>query len=198
MHKKVRGEEPETKEDETIVDSIEQQQRGRYRSVLRELRERPQITLLEAHPRVHRYEVTGNLNNNLSKMVFNRIKQDTEWCSRIVYSFTARIYRGNGEIVDYEKTLPGEGTFTSSTSIENYINGCEIRRLDLDDARVWSRAYLPPIHVVSTPGVYQGRIEFSRIIITNEHYIHTNEPLMGCGPLPEWLRTKKSIHVIDD
>ena len=100
LHKKVRGEEPETKEDEIIVDSIEQQQRGRYKSVLRELRERPQITLLEAHPTVHRYEVTGNLNNNLSKMVFNRIKQDIEMRSRIVYSFTTRIYRGNGESVD--------------------------------------------------------------------------------------------------
>ena len=195
LYKKIRWEEPETKEDDTIVDSIEQEQRGKYKSVLRDLRERPQITLLEVHPRLHRYEVTGNLNNNLSKMVFNRIKQDTEWCSRIVYSFTARIYRGNGEIVDYEKTLPGEGTFTSSTSIENYINGCEIRRLDLDDARVWSRAYLPPTHVVSTPCVYQGRVEFSRIII---RVIHSNEPLMGCGPLPEWVRSKKSIHGIDD
>ena len=47
LHKKVRGEEPETKEDETIVDSIEQQQRGRYRSILRELRERSQITFLK-------------------------------------------------------------------------------------------------------------------------------------------------------
>ena len=136
LYKKIRWEEPETKEDDTIVDSIEQEQRGKYKSVLRDLRERPQITLLEAHPRLYRYEVTGNLNNNLSKMVFNRIKQDIEMRSRIVYSFTTRIYRGNGEIVDYEKTLPGEGTFTSSTSIENYINGCEIRRLDLDDARV--------------------------------------------------------------
>ena len=79
LHEKVRGEEPETKEGETIVHSIEQQQRGRYESVLSELRERPQITLPEAHPRVHRYEVTGNLNNNLSKMVFNRIKQDIEF-----------------------------------------------------------------------------------------------------------------------
>ena len=54
------------------MDSIEQEQRGRYKCVLRELRERPQITLPESHPRVHRYEVTGNLNNNLSKMVFDR------------------------------------------------------------------------------------------------------------------------------
>ena len=128
-------------------------------------------------------------------MVFNRIKQDIEMRSRIVYSFTARIYRGNGKIVDYEKTLPGEGTFTSLTSIENYIKQCENRRLDLDNAEVRSRVYLPPTHVVSTPGVYQGRVEFSRIIV---RVVHSNEPLMGCGLLPEWLRSKKSIHAIDD
>ena len=115
--------------------------------------------------------------------------------SRIVYSFTARIYRGNGKIVDYEKTLPGEGTFTSLTSIENYIKQCENRRLDLDNAEVRSRVYLPPTHAVSTPGVYQGRVEFSRIIV---RVVHSNEPLMGCGLLPEWLRSKKSIHAIDD
>ena len=164
------------------MDSIEQEQRGRYKSVLRELRERPQITLPESHPRVHCYEVTGNLNNNLSKMFVNRIKQDIEMRSRIVYSFTARIYRGNGKIVDYVKTLPGECNFASLTSIENYIKQCKNRRLDLDNAEVRSRAYLPPTHVVSTPGVYQCRVEFSRIII---RVIHSNEPLMGCGPLPE-------------
>ena len=48
LYKKVRG---EAKED----DLIKQEQRERYKSVLRELRERPQITLLEAHPR---YNVT--------------------------------------------------------------------------------------------------------------------------------------------
>ena len=159
LYKKVRG---EAKED----DSIEQEQRERYKSVLRELRERPQITLLEAHPRVHRYKVTGSLNNNLSKMIFNRIRQDIEMRSRIVYSFTARIYRGNGEIVDYVKTLPGEGTFTSLTSIKNYIKHCENRRLDLDDSLFWSRAHLPPTHVVTTSGVYQGQVEFPRIIIS--------------------------------
>ena len=137
LYKKVRG---EAKED----DLIKQEQRERYKSVLRELRERPQITLLEAHPRVHRYKVTGSLNNNLSKMIFNRIRQDIEMCSRIVYSFTAKIYRWNGEIVDYVKTLPGEGTFMSLTSIKNYIKHCENRRLDLDDSLVWSRAHLPP------------------------------------------------------
>ena len=70
-----------------------------------------------------------------------------------------------------------------------------MRRLYLDDTGVWNKAYLPPTHIVSTPGVYQGRVEFDKI---NIKVIHSNEPLMGCGPLPDWLRKKKYIYAIDD
>ncbi len=67
--------------------------------------------------------------------------------------------------------------------------------MDLEDSGVWNRAYLPATEVVDTPGVYQGRVEFSKITVK---LIHSNEPLMGCGPLPDWLRKKKCIHAIDD
>ena len=34
-------------------------------------------------------------------------------------------------------------TFTSLKEIKNYIEGCELRRLDLDDEEIWSKAYIP-------------------------------------------------------
>ena len=60
-------------------------------------------------PNPNHHEVNADLNNDLSNMIFNKLKPDIEMRSRIVYGFTARIYRGGGEIVDYEKTFVGRG-----------------------------------------------------------------------------------------
>lgn len=95
----------------------------------------------------------------------------------------------------YEKILRREGAFTSLSLIEKYIKRCETKRLDLEDSEVWSGAYLPATEVVDTPSVYEGRVEFTKITVK---VIHSNEPLMGCGPLPDGLRSKKCIHAIDD
>ena len=147
-------------------------------------------------PNQNTHVVNADLNNDLSNMIFNELKPHIEMRSRIVYSFTARIHRGRGEIADYPaKTLRGEGTFTSLSEIEGYIERCETKRLDLEDVEAWMKAYLPATEVVETPGVYQGRVEFIEIQVK---VIHSNEPLMGCGPLPDWLRNKKCIHAVDD
>ena len=60
---------------------------------------------------------------------------------------------------------------------------------------MWSKAYLPATEVVKKPGVYQGRVVFNEVHVK---LIHTNETLMGCGPLPDWLKKKKSIHALDN
>ena len=84
---------------------------------------------------------------------------------------------------------------TSLSELEKYLEECETRRLDLDDAEVWSGAYLPSAGSVNIPGAYEGRVEFVSVMVK---LISTNEPLMGCGVLPNWLREKKSLYAIDD
>ena len=86
-------------------------------------------------------------------------------------------------------------TFTSLREIEEYIKRCELRRLDLDNDEVWSKAYLPASQTIDNPGVYEGRVEFQCI---NIQLISSNEPLMGCRPLPDWLHGKRCIYSIDD
>ncbi len=166
-------------------------------SVRKELEEQQplKIELIEDHPRCHQYEVTGNLNSNVSKFIIKKITDDIEMRSKIVYSFSCKIHRGGGEVVDYQKTLSNNKTYTGLTEIAKYIQDCETKRLDLDDSEIWSRAYLPPSSTVETPGVFQGRVEYLKIHIK---VIHSVEPLMGCGPLPAWLRKRKCIHAIDD
>ena len=122
--------------------------------------------------------------------------------SRIVYGFTAKIYRGAGEMVVYEKTLPrgasllkDGGSFTSLAAIKRYIKWCEARRLDLEDSEIWSGAYLPATEIIDEPGVYQGRVEFVKITVK---VIHSNEPLMGCDPrdqFPNLERLFLSLHL---
>ena len=67
--------------------------------------------------------------------------------------------------------------------------------MDLDDVEIWSKAYLPSAGSVNIPGIYEGRVEFTSIIVK---LISTNEPLMGCAVLPDWLKEKKSLYAIDD
>ena len=85
-------------------------------------------------------------------------------------------------------------TFTSLREIEEYIKKCQLERLKLDDNEVWRKAYVPASQITDNPGVYEGRVEFRRIHI---RLISSNEPLMGCGPLPDWLRGKRCIYSID-
>ncbi len=73
-------------------------------SVRAELAEREaQSNTAKPSPNPNQREVNADLNNDLSSMIFQHLKPDIEMRSRIVYGFTARIYRGDGEIVVYEK-----------------------------------------------------------------------------------------------
>ena len=66
---------------------------------------------------------------------------------------------------------------------------CEIKRLDLEDNEFWGKAYLPPERTIEIPGSYEGKAVFL--------HVSTNEPLLGCGPLPDWLRKKQCIYGVD-
>ena len=105
------------------------------------------------------------------------------------------IYRGQGEIIEYSKTFKApSGTFSSLSDIKEYIHQCEQNRLDLEDSETWSKAYLPATATYNSKGVYEGRVLFTSV---STKIILSNEPLLGCGPLPKWLADKKCIYAID-
>ena len=105
------------------------------------------------------------------------------------------VYRGQGEIIEYSKTFKAPpGTFSSLSEIKEYIQQCEQKRLDLEDGETWSKAYLPATETFDSEGVYEGRVLFTSV---STKIILSNEPLLGCGPLPKWLADKKCIYAID-
>lgn len=145
--------------------------------------------------RVKEFRITGNQNWVSTRLIMDKITPHIEMRTKVVYSFEADIYRGAGEIVDYKKTLNGPpGMFTSLAEIQAYIEECEQKRLDLDNEAVWSKAYLPATRTTNTDGNYQGKVMFKH---TQIRLIASNEPLMGCGPLPEWLSKKRCIYAVD-
>ena len=68
------------------------------------------------------------------------------------------------------------------------------KRLDIEGAEFWSKAYLPPERTIETPGAFEGKLIFDHVQIK---VISTREPLLGCGPLPDWLRKKGCIYALD-
>ena len=47
---------------------------------------------------------------------------------------------------------------------------------------------------IETPGSYEGKVVFLHVQVK---FIATNEPLLGCGPLPDWLHKKRCIYAVD-
>ena len=154
-----------------------------------------QMRLVEDQTRIKKYEVTGDLNQNISDLMMKTIRPVVEMRTKVIYSFHCSIFRGKNEVVEYYKTFPNKVTFTSLREIEDYIKQCELKRLDLDNAEVWNKAYLPASISTDKPGTYEGRVEFKRIHIK---LISSNEPLLGCGPLSDWLREKRCIYALDN
>ena len=108
--------------------------------------------------------------------------------TKLIYSIKAEIHRGAGEIVGYGKTLTSPpGIFTSLKEIQAYIERCEQKRLDLDNEEVWSKVYLPATGTTGARDSYEGKVIFRQVQI---RLVASNEPLIGCGPLPDWLRKK--------
>ena len=154
-----------------------------------------QMRLVEDQTRIKKYEVTGDLNQNISDLMMKTIRPVVEMRTKVIYSFHCSIFRGKNEVVEYYKTFSNKVTFTSLREIEDYIKQCELKQLDLDNAEVWNKAYLPASISTNKPGTYEGRVEFKRIHIK---LISSNEPLLGCGPLPDWLRRKRCIYALDN
>ena len=154
-----------------------------------------EIKLDENGGRVKVYKTTGNLNFDLTDIIMEKITPIIETRTKVIHAFSCVIYRGQGEIIEYSKTFKAPpGTFSSLADIKEYIRQCEQKRLDLEDAETWSKAYLPATATFNSKGVYEGRVLFTAV---STKIILSNEPLLGCGPLPKWLADKKCIYAID-
>ena len=154
-----------------------------------------EIKLLENGGRVKVFKTTGNLNFDLTDIIMEKITPLIEMRTKVIHAFSCVIYRGQGEIIEYSKTFKApSGTFSSLSDIKEYIHQCEQKRLDLEDSETWSKAYLPAISTYNSKGVYEGRVLFTSV---STKIILSNEPLLGCGPLPKWLADKKCIYAID-
>ena len=67
----------------------------------------------------------------------NNITSHIEMRAKVIYSFKSVIYRGNGEIKDYSKTLDSApGMFTSLKEIQEYLEVCEQIWLEIDNKEV--------------------------------------------------------------
>ena len=149
----------------------------------------------EEGKRVKVFRITRTMNRDNTKIIMDKITQHIEMRRKVVYSFEAEIHRGAAEIVDYSKVLSSPpGMFTSLQEIREYIEECEEKRLDLENEEVWSNAYLPATRTKKVKGNYQGKVVFKHVPIK---LIASNEPLLGCGPLPDWLRKKRCIYAVD-
>ena len=154
-----------------------------------------EIKLVENGGRVKVYKTTGNLNFDLTDIIMEKITPIIDTRTKVIHAFSCVIYRGQGEIIEYSKTFKApSGTFSSLSDIKEYIRQCEQKRLDLEDAETWSKAYLPATATYASKGVYEGRVRFTSV---STKIILSNEPLLGCGPLPKWLADKKCIYAID-
>ena len=154
-----------------------------------------EIKLVENGGRVKVYKTTGNLNFDLTDKIMEKITPIIETRTKVIHAFSCVIYRGQGEIIEYSKTFKApSGTFSSLADIKEYIRQCEQKRLDLEDAETWSKAYLPATATYNSKGVYEGRVRFTSV---STKIILSNEPLLGCGPLPKLLADKKCIYAID-
>ena len=128
-------------------------------------------------------------------MIMANITPHIEMRTKVINSFKSEIHRAAGKTVDYSKTLTlPRGMFTSLEEIQAYVEECEQKWLDLDYDEVWSKAYLPAERTTEARGSYEGKVIFKHVQI---RLVVSNEPLIGCRPLPNWLRDKRCIYSTD-
>ena len=144
--------------------------------------------------RIKAWRFRENLNSPLTRTVMAKITPHVDMRVVVVYSFSCDIYQGDGGVTKYHKSKSTKGSLSSLADIEAFIEQCEMQRLDIEDAEFWSKAYLPSERTVETPGAFEGKLLFDHVSIK---IISTREPLLGCGPLPDWLRKKRCIYALD-
>ena len=85
----------------------------------------------------------------LSVLLHNYI----EMWAKIIYSVKSEIYQDAGEIVIFSKPLASSsGMFTSLVEIQASIKESEQKQLDLKNANISSKSYLPPTRTTKKQG----------------------------------------------
>ena len=92
-----------------------------------------------------------------------------------------------------------KGSLSSLAGIKKSIEACVMQRLGIEDGEFWwcemvGQAYLPSERTIKTPGAFEGKLISDQVQIK---IISAREPLLGCGPLPDWLRKKRCIYALD-
>ena len=186
----VKEEEKEAKQQRQGQTAAKQQQQDdgeRYDTVAK-------TKLAYEGKRVKEFRVTGNLNNSNTKMIMANITLHIEMRVKVIYSIKSKIYRGDGEIKSYCKTLDSSpGIFASLTEIQKFIEESEQKRLDLDNEEVWSKVLSPAKRTTELRDNYEDKVVFKHVQI---RLVASNELLMLCGPLPDWLRDKRCIYAL--
>ena len=152
------------------------------------------MVLIGDGQRTKTWRITENLNRLLTDTIMWKATADINMRTKVVYSFWCWVYQGDGSRSRYNKTKGSDGTLTSIEDIKDFIDECEGKRLDLSDIEFWAKAYLPKEKVIDTPGSYEGKVLFMDVQVK---FISSREPLLGCGPLPDWLRKKWCIYAVD-
>ena len=110
VEKEVEEEEPAAAKEEQAKE--QQGDDERYDTVTK-------IKLVYEGKRVKEFRVTGNLNRPNTRIIIDNITPHIEIRVKVIYSFKSVIYRGNGEIKDYSKTLDSTpGMFTGLKEIQ--------------------------------------------------------------------------------
>ena len=110
VEKEVEEEEPAAAKEEQAKE--QQGDDERYDTVTK-------IKLVYEGKRVKEFRVTGNLNRPNTRIIIDNIRPHIEIRVKVIYSFKSVIYRGNGEIKDYSKTLDSTpGMFTGLKEIQ--------------------------------------------------------------------------------
>ena len=124
--------------------------------------------------RLKELRVTGNLNNDNTKIIMTNITPHIEMRVKVIYSFKSVICRGGGKIQTYSKTLDSSpGMLKSLKETQAYIEECKQKRLGLASEKVLSKAYLPATRTTTeVQGNYEGKAVFKhfqiRLVASNE------------------------------
>ena len=88
---------------------------------------------------------------------------DIDMQKKVVYSFECEVHQGGGEVGKHFKTKNSTGTSTCIREIQDFIDQCEIKRLDLEDNEFWGKAYIPLERTIETPNSYKEKVVFLHV-----------------------------------